>query len=449
MRIEPHPAHPPTPVPRSTVVALVALLSALLLLASCSGPATPAVISVNGRVITLGDPVANASILVGGKVTATAADGTFTVNDVTTPYDVTVSFQSSTDVWIFQGLTRPDPTLQLLSFTPGFQATVSGTIGTAPYQTNEVGAVVPAGTTVAFGGAVVKSGTTSFGPGTIRWGPDDPLQTTLYALRVVLDSNNQPASYTGFGSLAVTLHNGDALTGLAVPTQPVATAALSGSISAPPGFSFNGAGVVLRIGPASGGTVMGLPVNLVPPGTFSNAMVPVASGIGYGLIASAGDGSAGDSTAAWDTVTAPNASATLALPTPSQPIAPAPNAVGVGPGTTLSATALAGSIYLFRLAPSGTTGPTVTIVTTDASTTLPDLSAINRALPSGASYTLQVSTVGSFTSMNAAAAAPGAFAKELELEGLLGGGSGPTGVSGPDQPAWFTSSKATAFTTAP
>jgi len=448
MRIEPRPAHRPT-VFRGTLAALASVLSALLLLTGCSGPAAPAAVSVNGRVITLGAPVANASVLVDGKVTTTAADGTFTVNAVTTPYDVTVSFQSSTDVWIFQGLTRPDPTIQLLSFTPGFQASVSGTIGTAPYQTTEVGAVFPAGTSVAFGGAVVQSGTTTFGPGTIKWGPDDPLQTTLYALRVVLDSSGQPASFTGFGSLAVTLHNGDTLTGLAVPTQPVTTAALSGSISAPPGFNFNASGVVLRIGPAAGGTVVGLPITLVPPGTFSNAMVPVASGISYGLIASANDGSAGDFTTAWGTVTAPNASATFTLPTPSQAIAPAPNAVGVGPGTTLSATALAGSIYLFRLAPSGSTGPTVTIVTINASTTLPDLSAINRALPAGASYTLQVTTVGSFTSMNAAAAAPGAFAKELELEGLLNGGSGPTGVSGPDQPTWFTSSKATAFTTAP
>lgn len=451
MRLEPRPSHAPTPVARGPIVALASVLAALLLLAGCSGPTAPAVVSVNGRVLTLGAPVANASILVDGKVTTTASDGTFTVNDVTTPYDITVSFASSTDVWIFQGLTLPDPTVQLLSFTPGFQASVSGTIGTAPYQTNEVGAVFPAGATVALGGAVAQSGGTTFGPGAIKWGPDDPLQTTLYALRVITDGSGNPSSYTGYGSLAVTLHNGDTLTGLAIPTQAVGTAALGGTISAPAGYNLSGGAAVVRLGPSSGGTLVGLPLaNLVPPGSFSNTMVPVASGISYGLVASANDGSGGDFTAAWDAVTAPNPSASLMLPSAALPTAPADNAVNVAPGTAFSATTLAGSIYLFRLAPNGSTGPTVTLVTANPSTTLPDLSAINRALPSSTAYTLQVYAVGSFASMNAAAADPGAFAKELELEALLtGGGSGPIGISGPDQPAWFTSSKTTAFTTAP
>jgi len=341
--------------------------------------------------------------------------------------------------------------LETLGLSTGHQATVSGTIGTAPYQTGENGAVFAGGASLSYGGAGVQSGTTTYGPGKITWGLADPLHTTLYAIRAIVDGSGNPTSYTGFGSLPVTLHDGDALTGLSIPVTPVSTASMSGSLSAPAGYTLTNGRAVVRFGPASGGAMLGLQlVNANPSGTFSNTMVPVANGISYGLAAQADD-SAGDYVLRWSTVTAPNTSAALTLPAAALPSAPAPNAGNVAPGTAFGWTPLAGSLYLISIAPSGPTGPHVYIVTTATSTMLPDLSAINRALPANTGYSFDVMALGPFASMDAAAGPSGMLAPYIDFEAIFSGGSGsgPVAISGPDQPIWLTTSRPSPFTTAP
>jgi hypothetical protein len=429
-------------------IASLAVLAVLTLLTGCAGPTAPSVITVQGRVIDTFSPIANANVLVDGKVTSTATDGTFTVADVHTPYDVTLSFPGNSEVWVYEGLTRTDPTVQVLGVSPGHQATVAGTIGTAPFQPTEVGAMFPGGSALAFGGAGGASGSSTIGPGTVRWSTTDPLHITLYGIRAIVDGSGNPTSYTGYGSTDVTLHDGDALTGVTIPAGSVSTGALSGSLTAPSGYTLNDGRAVIRFGPASAGALVGVPLaNATPPGSFSNTMVPIATGIGHGLAAAASDG-AGDSTAAWDAVTAPNPSASLILPDVAMPTAPASGATNVAPGTTFSWTALAGSVYLVALQPTGT-GTQLYIVTTDTSTTLPDLTAINRALPNGAGYAFSVQAVGPFASMDAAAGPAGMVGPLLELEGMFAGGSGPISIAGPDMPSWSTSSKESTFTTAP
>ncbi len=448
MSDQPRSSRSHTAIRSPLAIASLAVLAVLTLLTGCGGPAAPSVITVQGRVIDFSGPIANANVLLDGKVTSTATDGTFTVADVHAPYDVTLSFAGDSEVWVYEGLTRADPTVQVLWFPAGHQATVAGTIGTAPFQSNETGAMFPGGSELAFGGAGGSTGSSTIGPGTVQWSTTDPLHTTLYGIRAIVDGSGNPTSYTGYGSTDVTLHDGDALTGVTIPASSVSTGALSGSLTAPSGYTLADGRAVIRFGPASAGALLGLQLASVnPSGSFSNTMVPIATGISHGLAATATDG-AGDSTTAWDAVTAPNPSASLILPNVAMPTAPASGATNVAPGATFSWTALTGSVYLLTLDPAGP-GTQLHIVTTDTSTTLPDLTAINRALPNSAGYSFWVQAVGPYASMDAVAGPAGMAGPLLELEGIFGGGSGPISIAGPDMPSWSTLSKDSTFTTAP
>lgn len=448
----PRSSRSPTVIRSPVAFVRLAVLATLSVLTGCGGPSAPSVITVTGRVVDFFDPVPNVNVLVDGKTTTTAADGTFSVAGVQRPYDVTLSFSGNSDVWIYQGLTRSDPTVQIFNLGTQHQASVSASIGSAPYASNEVGAVFPGGSTLAYGGAGGSTGSSTIGPGTVNWSATDPLQVTLYGIRAIVDGSGNPTSYTGYGSLAVSLHNADTLTGLSVPiTSSVSTGALSGSLTAPSGYTLTDGRAIIRFGSASAGALVGLPLaNATPSGSFSNTMLPVGTSISHGLAAQATDG-AGDYSLAWGAVTIPSASANLTLPDVAMPTAPASGATNVAPGTVLGWTTLAGSVYLAEMYPAGSSGTRVYIVTTDTSTTLPDLSVISRALPTGAGYKFAVSTIGPFASMDAAAGQTGMLNTYLDFEILFSGGSGsgPTGIAGPSKPSWSTSSKASTFTTAP
>lgn len=433
-------------------VASLAAIATLLSLTGCGTPSAPTIITVQGRVVDFIDAVPNADVLVDGKTTTTAADGTFSVTGVHRPYDITLSFQGNSDVWVYEGLTRSDPTVQIFGPGSSHQASITASIGTTAYQSNEVGAVFPGGSAFAYGGAGSSPGSSTIGPDTVGWGSTDPLHTTLYGIRAIVDGSGNPTSYTGYGSLAVTLHDGDTLTGLNVPTSAVSTGALSGSLTAPSGYTLSHGVAVVRFGTASAGALVGLPLaNTTPLGTFSNTMMPIAADIGHGLAAAATDG-VGDFSGAWGRVTVPNASANLTLPAAAMPTAPASGATNVAPGTAFSWSTLTDSVYVVSIYPQGTPGTHLYIVTSDTSATLPDLSGINRALPTSANYGFTVQTTGPFASMDAAAAPAGMMAIYVDFDILFsggGGGSGPVGVAGPSAPGWYTGSTESTFTTAP
>ena len=106
---------------------------------ACSGSSNnqtpdsgPAKVTVKGTVISyLKRPVAGASVLIGAASTPTGADGSFTLNDVVTPYDVSVVVGSAKLAVVYQGLTRADPTVVLPSpDAPNRAATITGTVTT-------------------------------------------------------------------------------------------------------------------------------------------------------------------------------------------------------------------------------------------------------------------------------------------------------------------------------
>jgi hypothetical protein len=90
-------------------------------------------ITVSGRVAGYDGrpfPVSNLRVELEGREVEPAADGTFEVDDVTTPYDALVVDVASGDATLFVGLSRPDPTLDLQYSRGAWRsATVSGKVG--------------------------------------------------------------------------------------------------------------------------------------------------------------------------------------------------------------------------------------------------------------------------------------------------------------------------------
>ncbi|MFI5308758.1 MAG: hypothetical protein ACHQ53_15480 [Polyangiales bacterium] len=80
------------------------------------GGGGPTTITVHGKVIDyFRHAVSAVDVTVGDKTAVTANDGTFDVVGVTTPYDVSmvISVDGERLAWVYQGLTRSDPTLQV------------------------------------------------------------------------------------------------------------------------------------------------------------------------------------------------------------------------------------------------------------------------------------------------------------------------------------------------
>ncbi len=87
--------------------------SLLVLIFGCSNttnnPVTPTTITVSGKALdAYGNPVNSATVLIGTQTTTTGGDGSFTINNVTKPYDIYV-MSSTAGVFGVKGLTITNP----------------------------------------------------------------------------------------------------------------------------------------------------------------------------------------------------------------------------------------------------------------------------------------------------------------------------------------------------
>lgn len=448
---------------RSAVATAAGLL--LFGLAACNGATgagSGATIAVQGTVVGLyGAPLANVQVLVGTTTTTTAADGSFTLPGVTTPYDVAVYLDpavvstSRPTVVVFQGLTLAHPTIGVLASSGVFSNDqVGGSVGRQLVQNssvNENGVALPAGATFAEGGTTLDAtNTPGFGPFPTGWGGSADRPTTLFVLTADVDTTtNLPTTYTGYAAVPLTLQNGVDQTGLTVPLSAtgLSTVQVQGSVTVPSGYTtanatncvYNGSppclnrGTTVMVRFASG--AQGATLSLGPSTT--TAYVPRYTG---GTLTSAFVARAEPSTASNDdvftmavmtaTAAGPNH---LTLPTPPDKLTPADNATGVTTGTAFSWQSLADSDYIVDLSPSNgsNTDPEIMIVTAAAHAALPELSALGVALPSGqVAYNYNLVTVAPFASVDALVNTPGFWIKGQALsQGLFphfyNGGNGP------------------------
>ncbi|HVY29145.1 MAG TPA: hypothetical protein VHB79_21450 [Polyangiaceae bacterium] len=187
------------------------------------GANNPVLSPVHGHVIDFwGKPIPDLPVQIGEVLTSTDAKGEFTVADVPATYDVSMVLNHSTafgdqsDAWVYLGLSRRDPTLQM--FWGGDQ-----NYGYAAYTFNPKPTKLSTQTIwVGFGGPdgnynhdnVDATGTTG---SEVDWYGPTTTKDTLHALQWTKDGNDLPTAYSFYGTASINLSQSDTNTSVNVP----------------------------------------------------------------------------------------------------------------------------------------------------------------------------------------------------------------------------------------
>jgi len=387
-------------------------LATLGLLVACAGdgptPPPPGV-TVSGSVRDrYGEPISGASVLIKGKSAVTSgSDGTFSIADVVTPYDLTVILRAQNTALVYKGLTRLDPSV----FYPGATgaqrtATISGTAPPASGRVTSISFFSSGGYAYGGGQADATTGQYAF---TVSWnGSQGTYAGQLYLLRWTPGAS-LPSSFDGYASKPLTINAGGGFPGndfAAVDVADPPEQSISGTVAAPASYVLKHRQLVLLFGGAGLGWEENNPL--------SNAFtytVPALSGVQNIVEALAFDNSsrAIDGTARWSeffkTGISGNSS-NVSVPLAAAPLlfSPADGAVGLDTTTSFSWGQGEGTgVNLFRLEPGDPTNPTFLVFTTASDAKVPELAGAGMALPAGASYTWEVDRIVPVASMNDAA----------------------------------------------
>ncbi len=378
-------------------------LAILGLLVACvgPGPTTPQGITVIGLVQDrVAEPISGATVLVGKSSVTSSSDGTFSIPGVVTPYDITAILPAQNTAVVYKGLTRSDPVLLYPDVAAAERtATISGT---APPASGSVTFVffLSSGRYVLGGGrADATTGQYAFA---VRWyGSYDTDAGQLYLLRWTTDATGLPTSYDGYASKPLTIMAGGDFSGndfaAAELTDPPEQS-ISGAITVPANYTLNFRQFYIGFGH--------LGLSLEEKNALSNAFtytVPDLSGVAFGVVAGAVDGSSrlsffkGGISGNTSNVTVPLAAA-------PQLTSPANGASGVDTTIPFSWTQGQGTgVNVFKVWPSNSTSPTYFVFTTGADAKIPDLAAEGMGLPASASYYWHVDRFFPVASVDAAA----------------------------------------------
>jgi len=206
-------------------------------------PAGPT-ITVNGTVIA-GETVPRPGIAVmilGHAPVVSDASGQFVFEDVEVPYTAVVVRDDADRANIYVGLTRADPFLQTSGNSgPIYQATVDGTVSGGagfPEPINHRTTLYPHIAQRAqgvIGPPNPATGAYSFF--SLNWSVSPQSELTMRALQGEFDPVTQfPVNYTGYAVLTTPVAGDDMLVGQNLVLQPIATAALTGTVTTPAGF---------------------------------------------------------------------------------------------------------------------------------------------------------------------------------------------------------------------
>lgn len=424
------------PSAQATLMLLAAL--SVVLLSACSGPAGP--ITVHGSVVNMRlQPLPGLEVYLGsaGTPRTTSADGTFTLTNVTAPYDVTVVDPANDTVLMTLGLTRTDPTLQFTTGTgPGRQTDLSGDISGASVGPGQVGAVLIGSEGFARGAGTINSGTAF--SGTYEWSGEASLPVTLFGLVADANGSDLPTAFEAYGTRAMTLTDGVPSTGIDVPLMPVTTVHLTGTAHGATGFPLGLLGATYTF--RDGSHVASSPPMTWPASSpFDIALpdVPAASATVFS-IATTGTGD----NFRWRTgLRAADSGIDLTLQAPAALSTPVAGATNVSQQGTFRWSPADASVYLLMVV-KNTAGPTVIIATAEPQATLPDLSAFGLSGSlAGADYDWHVITLGQYASIDAAAGPEAMLTNVFRLEA---GAGAPAVADG-----WYVDSPRRSFTFAP
>ncbi len=366
---------------------------------------------VSGALIDFwGHPLANVPMDVGGTLTVTDTNGEFEVADVAEEYDVSLLVEFGLDAaevygWVFQGLTRRDPTLQIYSGLPQRSGSFSLTQSGGEFTANRT-------LTVAFGGPDGASsrtglGESGLGSASALWRGPSQTTTTAHGLLWQFDaSTDMPTDYLAYDTAPAVLAPGSPFAlQLDLTSEDIAAGNLQTTVTASGfGSRTNRAFVHFDTGAAIeiARDYRGLDTftYLVP--TLPNSSVTVVASEGgdsyympFGLAHA--DGLASSSMPE------------LTIPTPVTLLQPADGASGVDASTAFafSGGSDAGRVRLVSIQHRDVYSG-IYIVTTNEQFTIPDVVQGSYQLPGGGFIDWYVETHGEYNSVDDAAE-PGGF----------------------------------------
>ena len=401
--------------------------------------------TVRGTVIDFwGTPVPNMPLMVGDTLTNTDEDGEFVVENVTDSYDVGLAFDipysgnPRAKAYVFQGLTRRDPTIQLRqAFDPRYTRVVV-TPSNVTLATGETIKLAVGGDT----GNVSTSMDASGRDFSCYWQGSETAQQNAHALHLSLDSDTDlPTAYKSFDSSLVGLAEGSpSQISLDLTAKTITTGTLQGTATTGGGTDREN-WVYLRF---DTGAVMELVNESSAPNTFSY-LVPVLPSSSITVAASEGwDVVDGPFAIAYKTGLSADANPTLKIPTPVTLVSPGDSAAGVDAETKFRFTSPASNTgpFVIHFENVNNPGPfqDLYVITADKELTIPDVLDGGFELNPGDAIRWNVETHGAFASVDAMAG-PDGF---LDLFAWEGGPVGPL----TDDGEW-TISAGRYFTTAP
>jgi hypothetical protein len=379
-------------VTASAGTALVAAATVTILPASTT-------IDVAGRVVGIpGNGLAGVTVAIGTLTAVTDADGRFSIPDVTPPYDLALVAPGSPPMaGLYQGLTRPDPTLVLLFFlAPGEPHTgvVSGRVfGGDPIPSDGEFTGVVFSSPEATGLLTLTSRDYTL---PLAWFGPETTFGTVYMLRWKSPGPGRPPTeYVSFASTTAVRVTDDQTSDGSLQPFDAGTASISGEVVAPAGVTLISKSLSLEFSDHA----------LFPLGSDQNAetrfnfVVPDHITL-TAVVTAIAEFPSGAATFRRQSGIARGANdVAVVLPTPALQSTPADGSTGVSASTEFRWSPLEGGVHLVVFNGPGTK-PSFYVVTGESGTRIPDLSTLGAALPPASPYSWFVVGIAPFGSVD-------------------------------------------------
>ena len=378
---------------------------------SAAGGAGGAGTTVQGHLIDLwGHRLPNVPVEVGGKQTTTDADGAFSIANAPAQYDASlvVSIDHNgtpyTRAWVFQGLTRRDPTLQIYEALP----TKEGPVDILP---NNPPALTDTRTlTVAMAGPdgdYVNADTSGAGlDGAFsQWVGPNTTQETAHALIWQNGADGLPDQFIAYDaelvglSSTVTAH---AKVSFDLTAKSIAKGTITGTVAGSD-FSARSNDVFLRF---TSNAVISLLSDAPTTAGFSYTVPGGLAGASVIFAAANGDFHDSFAIAHKDGLLAGASQINLSIPTPAKALAATGDLNAINAATKFSFTAGSAGPFVGVFTNDGTDDQ-LYVVTSKVPFTFPSVVGGKYKLKPGAFYNLRIETHGTAASVDAMAGPTG------------------------------------------
>ncbi|MEO6600020.1 MAG: hypothetical protein ABIQ16_09130, partial [Polyangiaceae bacterium] len=405
------------------------------------GALNPGNSTVHGHVIDFwGHSVPNIPVQLGDTLGSTDEKGEFVFDDVADQYDVSLVFDhpdaDQSDAWVYQDLTRRDPTLQI--YTGGARRSGSVEITFSPTPTLAAGQTIWVAMAGLDGSNVYDDLSESgLSPYAYWYGPSTT-QQTAHGLYWQQDANGLPTGYLAYDSALLALAGtGTSKSSLDLTKKTIDSGNIQGTVTSTGSDRANQ--VFLRFNSNARITL----VDDNGPNTFTY-LVPSIAGSSLTVAASEGRDYEGWAVAHEDGLAA-SAKPALKIPALVSLLTPAGAASGITSTSKFAFQSPTGNggpfVVQFYSQPEDKTYQTIYVVTAKKQITLPSIIGGGFTLYPGSGYIWSVATHGQFDSVDAMASKDG-FLDEFSRDEVAA--DGPRTNSG-----FFTDSVPRGFTTAP